>query len=150
MPASRYSSTVKVCAGNSSLGTCVKTLGASTKIACPPAGRWYGIPYSSNFSQIFYLANTGFKIIKFGVFIQADGKCIHISAIHTAISKVTLELYAESFAPSYQSCRRVAINPPIFTMPSFWRSLSYRLQGQTSLWLFPLCSYLGNLLHVSL
>ena len=40
------------------------------------------------------MANTGFKIIEFGVFIQTDSKCIHVA---TAISKVTFELYTESF-----------------------------------------------------
>ena len=47
--------------------------------------------------QIFHLTDTGFQIIKFRILIQSCGKCIHVTTIHTTVSKITFILHAKAF-----------------------------------------------------
>ena len=41
--------------------------------------------------------NAGFQIVKFSIFIQADGKGVHVTSVHAAVSEVAFKLYAEAF-----------------------------------------------------
>ena len=41
--------------------------------------------------------NAGFQIVKFSIFIQADGKGVHVTSVHAAVSEVAFELHAEAF-----------------------------------------------------
>ena len=47
--------------------------------------------------QILHLPDAGFQIVEFGIFVQADGQCVHVASVHASISQITFELYAEAF-----------------------------------------------------
>ena len=43
------------------------------------------------------MSDAGFQIVEFGIFVQADGQCVHVASVHASISQITFELYAEAF-----------------------------------------------------
>ena len=89
---------VSVCAGNSSLGNvrqyfrCINEDGVAS-------GRslvWNSV-FIQFLCQVFHLLDTCFEIVEFGVFIQADGKGVHIPSVHSSIGEIAFVLYAETF-----------------------------------------------------
>ena len=61
--------------------------------------------------QIFHLTDAGFQIIKFRILIQSCSKCIHVTTIHTTVSKISFILHAKAFGtfvPIFFSCSNEA------------------------------------------
>ena len=54
--------------------------------------------------QVFHLLDTCFEIVEFGVFIQADGKSVHIPSVHSSIGEIAFVLYAETFCTFIPVC----------------------------------------------
>ena len=45
--------------------------------------------------QILHLVDACVQVVELGVFIEANGQCLHVAAVHTAVCKVALEGDAE-------------------------------------------------------